>query len=107
MTASILLQTIGESGPFDGDAITWLLDLLVRSFGGPALFGVLMSAVIFVVFYVASDGDVATPTVALILIGTVTVPMVPQNYGRIGAAIVLMGLAGAVYLVLKRAGQTR
>lgn len=98
----IILQSIGESGPFDGNALTWLLDTLASAFGGPALFGLLLSAVIFVAFYVATDGDLATPTVALVLIGTVTVSMVPGNYGRIAYGIVIMGLGAALWQVLKR-----
>lgn len=96
----ILLQSISD-GPFDGNALQWLLDLLVRSFGGQALFGLLLSAVIFIVLYVATNGDLATPTVALVLIGTVTVPMVPSNYSRIAYGIVLMGLGGALLSVFK------
>lgn len=98
----IILQSISESGPFDGDALTWLLDTLVSAFGGPGLFGLLLSAIIFVVLYVASEGDLATPTVALVLIGTVTVSMVPSNYGRLAGGIVLMGLAAALFTVFKR-----
>jgi len=91
-----------NSGPFGGDALTWLLDTLVRSFGGPALFGLLLGAIIFVTFYIASEGDIATPTVALILTGTVTISMVPGNFGRIAYGVVVIGLAAALWQVLQR-----
>jgi len=102
MTGDIILQSLSDSGPFSGNALTWLLDTLVSAFGGPAMFGLLLSAVIFVAFYWASDGDLATPTVALVLIGTVTVSMVPENYSRLAYGIVIMGLGAAMWQVVKR-----
>ncbi len=98
---AIILQSIADSGPFDGNALQWLLDTLVSAFGGPALFGLLLSAVIFVAFYVATNGDITTPTVALVLVGTVTVSMVPGNYSRIAYGIVVIGLGAAVWQVIK------
>lgn len=96
------LQTLADSGPFDGNALQWLLDLLVGATGGEALFGLLLGAVIFITFYIASEGDMATPTVALVLTGTVTVSMVPSNYQTIAYGIVLIGLAAALWQVAKQ-----
>lgn len=102
MIATIILQSIADSGPFDGNALQWLLDLLVSAFGGQAMFGLLLGALIFVVFFVASDGSMATPTVALILSGTVIISMVPSNYARIAMGVVVIGFAGALWQVLKQ-----
>jgi len=98
----IVLQSIADSGPFEGDALGWLLDTLVSAFGGPALFGLLLGAFIFVVFYIGSDGDMPTATVALVLTGTVTVSMVPATYGRPAGGVVVIGLAAAVWQVIQR-----
>lgn len=102
MTHTIALQSLAESGPFGGNALQWLLDTLVSAFGGPALFGLLLGSVIFVAFYIASNGDLATPTVALILTGTVTISMIPANYERIAYGVVVIGLGAALWQVLKQ-----
>lgn len=86
-----------ENGPFDGDGVQWTLDLLVSAFGGQAMLGLFMGALIFLTFYVASDGDLATPTVALILTGTVTVSMVPGQYQQIAVGVVVIGVAAALW----------
>ena len=102
-TATVAQTTsIADSCYFGGDALGCLLDQLVSAFGGEAMFGLLLGAVIFVVFYIASNGDLAAPTVALILTGTVTVSMVPANYGRIAYGIVIIGLSAALWQVFQK-----
>jgi hypothetical protein len=93
---------IGDSCYFGGDALSCLLDQLVAAFGGEALLGVLMGGVIFAVFWIASEGDLATPTVALILSGTVTIAMVPANYQRIAGGVVLIGIAAALFQAMQK-----
>lgn len=103
---SVLQSTLGSdiSGScwFSGDALSCLLATLVSGFGGPNLFGLLMGATLFVAFYVASDGSIAVPTVALILSGTVILPLVPGNYQSIAGGVVLIGLAAALWGVIKQ-----
>lgn len=94
-------QDFTGSGPFSSDAMSWLLETLVSAFGGPALFGLLLAAVIFVVFYIAAEGSLPTPTVALILTGTVSVSMMPQQYADIAYVLVLIGLAAGLWQVLQ------
>lgn len=96
------MQSINDSCYFGGDALNCLLEQLVSAFGGEALFGVLAAAVIFTVFYIASEGDLATPTVALILTGTVFVGMLPGRYNTIAYSVVVIGLAAAVWQVAKQ-----
>lgn len=98
------LQSISDSCYFSGggSATSCLVDQWTAAFGGEALFGLIMGSVIFVAFYWAADGQIATPTVALILTGTVLVPMVPGSYGRIAMGVVVIGLAAAVWQVLQK-----
>jgi len=96
------MQSISNSCYFGGDALDCLLSQLTAAFGGPALFGLLLGGVIFVTFYIASDGDLATPTVALVLIGTVIIPMVPEQFQQIAYGVVVLGLAGAIWGVLQQ-----
>lgn len=99
---SVLLQSLGDSCYFGGSALTCLLDQLVAATGGEALFGFLLGTLIFGVFWVASGGDIATPTVALVLSGTVLIGMVPGQFQEIAYAVVLVGLAAAVWQVLQK-----
>lgn len=94
--------TIGNSCYFGGDAVSCVLDQLVSAFGGQALFGLIAGGVIFTGFYIASEGSLATPTVALILTGTVTIPMLPASYSRIAYGIVLIGLTAAIWQVMQK-----
>jgi hypothetical protein len=96
------LQSIGSSCYFGGDALQCLLDQLTGALGGPSLFGFILGVVIFGVFYIASEGDIATPTVALVLSGTVLVGMVPAQYQQIAYGVVLIGLGVAVWQVLQK-----
>lgn len=98
----MMMQSIGNSCYFGGDALSCLLDQLVAAFGGEALFGILLGGVIFAVFWVAAEGDLATPTVALILSGTVIIAMVPANYQAIAGGVVLIGLAAALFQGLQK-----
>lgn len=97
------LQTVDIEGScyFGGDALSCLLDQLVGAFG-QSLFGLLAGAVLFYAFYIASEGDMATPTVALVLTGTVFVGMVPGQYQSIAMGVVVVGLAVALWQVVKK-----
>lgn len=104
------LQSISNSCYLGGDALTCLLDQLVAAFGGQEMFGLLAGSLLFVVFYVAGDGDMATPTVALILSGTVFVAMAPPSYERIAMAVVVIGLSAAIWQTVQKyvlAGSTQ
>lgn len=93
---------ISNSCYLGGAALDCLLSQLVSAFGGAALFGLLLGAVIFTTFYIASGGDLATPTVALILTGTVVIAMLPGAYERIATGVVVIGLAAAIWQVLQQ-----
>lgn len=96
------LQSIADSCWFGGDGLACLLGKLTTAFGGDGLFGLLLGAVLFAALYIAADGDMTAPTVALVLGGSVLVPMVPGGYQGIGASIVLIGLAAALWQVLQK-----
>lgn len=93
---------IGDSCYFGGSALTCLLDQLVAAFGGPGMFGVLAGGMLFVVFYVAGDGGLATPTVVLTLAGTVLASMAPPQYREIALGVVVIGVAAALWGVVRQ-----
>jgi len=94
-------QSIGDSCYFGGSALNCLSEQYISAFGGGGLLAVIMSSVIFITFHIASDGDTATPTVALILSGTALVGMLPAQYQQIAGYMVVIGLAAAMWQVLQ------
>lgn len=104
MMMPALLQSvdIADSCYFGGSALACLLDQLTAAFGGPGMFGVLAGGMLFVVFYVAADGGLATPTVVLILSGTVLASMAPAQYREIALGVVVIGVAAALWGVIRQ-----
>jgi hypothetical protein len=95
--------TLSESCYFDGSgALDCGAEQLFGAFGGGGLLAVVMAAMIFGVFYLAGDGDTATPTVALILSGAALVQMLPDNYAQFAGYLVVIGLAAAMFQVLQK-----
>ncbi len=98
----IPLQNLADSCYFGGSAVSCLLDQLVAATGGGGLFGALAGGVLFIVFYVAGDGGMATPTVAVILTGSVFVSMVPAGYQSLAMGVVVIGLSAAIWQVVQK-----
>jgi len=96
------LQSIADSCYFNGNAFVCLLDQLTAAVGGPGFLGVIIGGVIFTALYIAGNGSMATPTVAVILVGTALVPMVPGQYQQIAMAVVTIGVAAAVWQILQQ-----
>jgi len=97
----IPLQSIADSCYFNGSAVACLLEQLTAAAGGPGLLGVLIGGVIFTALYIASSGQMATPTVAVILIGTALMPMVPPRFEEVAMAVVTIGLAAAIWQIIQ------
>lgn len=94
---------LSDSCYFDGSgAVDCGAEQLIGAFGGASLLAVVMAAVIFGVFYLAGDGDMATPTVALILSGTALVQMLPAAYQQLAIYLVVIGVAAGVWQVLQK-----
>jgi len=96
------MQDLSSSCYFQGDALACMLEQQVSAFGGEALFGLILGSVIFVAFYIGAGGDLATPTVALVLTGTVIIGMLPQSYQQVAYGVVVIGLAAAIWQVIKQ-----
>lgn len=85
-----------------GNKVDCVLNDLTAAVGGEAAFGVLVAAAIFVSLYIAGNGDLTTPTVALIFIGSVFVPLLPPQFRRIAFALVVVGVAGAGLTLVRK-----
>lgn len=96
------ISGIGDSCYFGDRPLVCLTDQYASAFGSEGLFGLLIGAVLFMAFYVAGDGDMATPTVALILTGSVLMPTLPGQYSQIGMYVVVIGLGAALWQVIQK-----
>jgi hypothetical protein len=96
------VDNVGDACYFGDEPLTCIIDQYTVAFGSDALFGLLIGVVLFMSLYFAGDGDMATPTVALILLGGVLIPTLPGSYAQIGMSIVTIGLAVALWQVIKR-----
>lgn len=105
MLEDIIIATavdIGGSCYFGDQPLRCFIEQYVGGFGSPAAFGLLLGVSMFMTLYVAGDGDMATPTVALVLFGGVLIPTLPGNFGEIGMAIVVIGLAAVLWQVVQK-----
>jgi len=89
---------------FDGStgAVDCGAQQFVGAFGTPGLFAVVLAVLIFGVFYLLSGGNLAVPTVALILSGVALVEMLPSNYAQVAGYLVIIGLAAAMFQVVQK-----
>lgn len=80
-----------------GDLLQCTLDDLTSAAGGEAVFGLFVGSIVIISLYIAGDGDPAVPTVATILLGAFAVPILPPAFRAAGYAILVLGVAFAMY----------
>lgn len=98
----IPLQEVKLSDYFGGDLVRALLDDLVYAAGGEATFGVLVGGALILSFWVAGDGDLATPAVLTVLLGVIMFPLLPASYLNIARVIAFLGLVAAILAALEK-----
>ncbi len=70
--------------------------------GAPeTVFGLIVAGGLLASFYIAGRG-IATPTVLLILLSSIMIPVLPGAYVGIANAIAVMGVTSAVFLLLQK-----
>jgi len=70
--------------------------------GAPeTVFGLIVGGGLLASFYIAGKG-IATPTVLLILLAGIMIPVLPGAYVGIANAIAVMGVMSAVFLLLQK-----
>lgn len=78
------------------DLLNCALSDLALSVGGDGVFGVLVAGTVLLVFYIASDGGLATPSVLTALLGGIMLSALPPQHSTIAMTIVLIGLTAAL-----------
>ena len=72
------------------------------AFGGPTAFGLIAGGALILSLYVASDFDIAAPTVGTILIGGMLIPALPAGFQSIGLSIMALGAIVGLFVAARR-----
>lgn len=96
------LQEVSLGDYFSGDLVRALLDDLVFAAGGEATFGVILGGTVIFAFYLAGDGDFATPAVLTVLLGVIMFPLLPSSYLNIARVVAFLGLVAAIMAGLEK-----
>lgn len=75
---------------------------MTASVGGEAVFGLIGASVLLLGLYIAGSGDMAVPTVTVILLGGFLIPSLPAQYTSMAYAVAVVGVAAAVFTVASR-----
>jgi hypothetical protein len=84
---------------------TWhqcIFEPAAGSVGGEPMFGLLVGATLIVSLYLAGSGDLATPTVVTLLLGSVLVPVLPGGMVGVAYGVVVAGVSGALIAIARR-----
>lgn len=69
---------------------------LAASAGGQSIFALFGGGLFIMAYYLASGGKLATPSVMLLLLGGLMVPVLPAGYGTMAQVIMFLGVVGAI-----------
>lgn len=69
---------------------------------GDAVFGLIAGGAILLGLYYAGDGSLATPTVVLILLGGILIPMLAAGYGGLAMTLTVIGIAAGFWGLFRR-----
>lgn len=84
------------------DAYSCAVDGVLGALGGAGFAAVLTAAVIFLGFWAAGNRGLAAPSVALILLGAVLVPMMPGQFAGYAVSVIVLGMVAAFLSVARR-----
>jgi hypothetical protein len=69
---------------------------------GEPTFGLIVGAGLWAALYLASGGESSTPTVVVMLLGTIMFPALPAQFTGVAWSILVLGAAAALLQVLQR-----
>jgi len=88
------------------DGSTQALDCAVQGLfagvGGQAIFALLVSGVLAVGFYTATNGGIAVPAVILTLMGGFMVVLIPPQYQSTAQILIFVGMVAALLALANR-----
>lgn len=69
---------------------------MAASVGGQGMFALLGGGLFIFVYYIASGGKLATPSVMLLITGGLMIPVLPAQFALMAQVIMFLGLVGAI-----------
>lgn len=81
---------------------TCAIDDLTAAFGGQGVFGLTVSALVFIGGYFITEGDIITPAIVLMLLGGTLVGSLPAQYQTLALTLMFAGGVGAVMQLLDK-----
>jgi len=99
--ALLLLQTALDDY-LDGGLVEAALSDIVGAVGGEATFGALVGGTVVTSFWLAGDGDLATPAVLTVLIGVLMFPLLPAGLLGVARVISFIGLVAGILAALEK-----
>jgi len=99
LQAEIRLEDYTEPG---ADLLVEAIADLTHAAGGEATFGVLVGGTLIMALWIAGDGDLATPAVVTVLVGSLMFPVLPAGYLGIARVISFLGLTAAILAALEK-----
>jgi len=97
-----LLQTGGISCYQSGSMWSCVAQDLASAAGGEVTFGLLVGGVLLLAFYIAGDGEIATPSVLAILLVGILLPVLPGSVRQMATGLMLMGVVGGLFALARR-----
>lgn len=96
-----------DAGPLScmvsaNDKYACAVDGVLAALGGEGFAAVLTAAVVFLGFWAAGQRSVAAPSVALILLGGVLIPMMPGQFAGYAISVVTLGIVAALLSIARR-----
>ncbi|KDE56678.1 hypothetical protein EL22_25245 [Halostagnicola sp. A56] len=106
MTANPMNETVGPDIPIErfGEGPGAWMEIIIDvwgSFAGEALVGLLIGTALMIGMYIQS-GDMALPTVVLILLSSVLFGVLPGDYQQTAIGIMVIGITAAIFEVFRR-----
>ena len=86
----------------NGDLWACFVADLGAAAGGELNFGLLVGGVLMLVFYIAGDGDIATPAILMILLSGIITPVLPGGLRQMAIGLMLMGIVVGGFAVARR-----
>lgn len=97
----IFLQACEISQWTSGEWMSCIFDPVTGLIGN-GLFGILTAGTILASFWVAGNRSLAAPSVAMIIMSGLAVPILPASYQGIAWTVAFIGVAAGVFDLLRR-----
>jgi len=90
-----------------GDLTGCVLEGVFNAGPSPEIMGFLLGSMLLTSLYLAGDGTVVVPAVAMILFGSILVPLLPGQFRGLAYMVVVIGITVAAFYGYQRFAMRR